>query len=126
MTTEIHLEDAATAMLSEWKAAGFNGVKFIACYMELSRLDDWISDYGDSEETRQKFEAHRRDYAIFVAHPNLSYEDSCDSPYVSVTVELGAFDSDLMKEIHRRLGDDVDIRYRAGCHEYEVIRKCPS
>lgn len=94
----IHVQREATAMVEEWKENGFKGAYFNECRMEPTSWDDWESD----GRTREEYEAFVQDYAIFVAdHP---------------------FSDELMQEIIRRLGDDVEIKHYPNCSEYECQR----
>lgn len=114
----IHVQNEATAMVKEWKKNGFNGVRFIECYMESTRWDDWEGD----GRSRSEYDAFVEGYAIFVAHPDLHSYYEPRNEYESVSVSWWDFQRDLLAEIKRRLGDDVEITFHEGCNEYECQR----
>lgn len=114
----IHIEDEASKLIAEWSAKGFNGVRFIECYMQLPLLDDFLGD----GKTKEEFEEWRSGYACFVAHPDLYDEVRDSSPYTKHEVDWYGCYGDMIAEIKRRLGDDVKVSHRPGCKEFEVMR----
>lgn len=114
----IHIQNAATQMIDEFKKSGFNGVRFDDCRMEPARLKDWLSD----GKTEDEFNAFVEGYACFILTP-ITYMPSGDTKYDVSYFDESKFEADLEAEMRRRFGDDVIINYSDGCHEYEIIRK---
>lgn len=115
-----HVEDECAKLVSEWKSKGFNGIRFVECYMQPSRWEDFEAD----ERTREEFDDWRSRYACFVAHPDL-YNDfgrRGGNPYAKSEIDWFGCYEDLKREIRKRCGDDVQINHRSGCKEFEVER----
>jgi hypothetical protein len=120
MGTMIHIHDETTKMLAKWRKEGFNGVRFFECYVEkVNSLEDFLSD-GLTKEDHEKF---IKDYVVFVAHPQEPLDFDIDNEYTRVRFNKRKFIRDLMKEMTRILGDDIDIVHHEGCQEFEISRK---
>lgn len=117
----IHLQNAATQMIEEFAKHGFNGVQFEDCRIEPARLDDWLSD-GKAPEDHDAFIAS---YATFILTPDMPMPSRMpgDTRYDRAYFDFDQFDADLLKEMRRRFGEDVTIRFHEGCGEYEIERK---
>lgn len=117
----IHVADTISKFIKELKDKGdFKGVRFVELYDETNRKHDL------DEQTKEEFDKSLEDYACFVAHPDLYWDDynSCDSnEYINTITDWGKFQSDFEQELRNRLGDDVIIEHRSPCNEYECIRK---
>lgn len=113
----IHLTNAATAMVDEWRRNGFNGVRFHKCEMETNPREE-------DEQSEQQYQDFIRDYAIFIADPDLEphWHDRLD-PYHSHTVHHDEFIDDLCDEIAKHCGTGVTISHQPHCHEFEVVRR---
>lgn len=116
----IHVEREAAKLIEEWKSKGFNGIRFIDCYMQPTSWEDFESD----GKTREEYEQWIQGYACFVAHPDI-YDDFGfrGNPYAKTGVDWGQCFSDMIAAIKQRLGDDIDVQHRSGCHEFECFRK---
>lgn len=114
----IHIQNAATQMITEFKANGFNGVRFEYCRMEAARLEDWLSD-GKTDDDYHAFIAG---YACFILLPDIEAPPRKTKYHVS-HFNSSYFQDDLEAEMKSRFGDDVLINCSPGCHEYEIIRK---
>ena len=116
----IHVANIVAEFLKEIKK-GFNKVKWLELYNETQ------TEPYEGEQTQEQFEEHMKNYAIFVAHADLYGEESLSSydeenDYRTTEISWGSFERDFTAELQKRLGDDVQIEYRSGCHEWECIR----
>lgn len=110
----IHLTNTITALVDEWNANGFNGVRFEQLYLEKSQREP-------SEETQKQYEKRLRDYAIFFVNPRLMTMLESSHEYETVDVDEYRFNDDMIKEVKRRCGRNVLVRF-AGDMEIEVQR----
>jgi hypothetical protein len=109
-------------LLEEWKSNGFNGVNFIEIYKEdVNSLEDFISD-GKSEKD---YLENEKNYAIFIAHPDLydDFDRDYGCKYKTVEIDWHSMFDDMEKEIKKRVGSDVTINHHPMCHEFEIIRE---
>ncbi|TWU67284.1 hypothetical protein V7x_28580 [Crateriforma conspicua] len=113
-----HIQNEATKMIEEWKAKGFNGVRFVECRMEPTAWEDWESD----GRSRQEYDEFVEGYAIFIAHPDLYSDYEPANRYELNSIDWDGFAKDLEAEMRRRLGDDIEIEHYPNCHEYEIQR----
>lgn len=116
----IHLMKKARKVCDLLDSKGLFGVHFDA--VELEFEDETYKEVAD-EMSRKEFNSRRRDYAIFVAQPDLSPCCDCDdSEYVEVVVHDDQFRRDFRKWLHQQFGDDVMINVTPECWEWEIIR----
>ena len=116
---QIHILDEATKMIGQWKQHGFKGVFFNECYIEkVNSLESWLMDGRTAEEHAE----YVKDYVVFIANPQEPLDFSNDNEYTSVRFNKRKFFSDLMREMKRILGDDIEIIHYEGCSEFEVFR----
>lgn len=118
----IHLTNKITSLLPELKAKGFNGVRFEHLELEPAELEDCLAD-GLSHRDWQK---RQRDYIAFIAQPRLGYNQymyETVGPYEEFVVDAAGFHRDFKSFLQTQLGPDVELRYSAGCFEWECYRK---
>jgi hypothetical protein len=115
-----HIHDETTKMLAKWKKEGFKGVRFFECYVEnVNTLEDWLSDGRTAEEHADFI----KDYVVFIAHPQEPLDFGEENRYTRVRFNKRKFIRDLMKEMTRVLGDDIEIIHHESCQEFEISRK---
>lgn len=111
----IHFRNTARQLLKTLKAKGFNGVRFLRLELEGSDKPE------PGEQTWDQLREQNRNYAIFVAQPDLDASALPDdkNEYLEVELHIGKFLDDFMKMLKNTF-PGAKIRYSAGCHEYEV------
>ena len=115
----IHLTNTLTSLIKKLKAEGFNGVRFEELYIEKQLLTDHLLDGGDEKSWKKR----QRDYVAFIAQPNFETDFvSFRNGYAEVQVNDRLFLEDFREFLQKELGSDVNIRYSAGCFEYECAQ----
>lgn len=117
-----HVTNVMIAMLDEFRAHGFRGVRFITAEMPKSH---W--DREPDEMTEAEHAVWLAKFANFVLQPDdlLPFGfDLVESEYVETTVNESQFMDDVVKEIKRRCGGDVRVSYNSAydfCVERENV-----
>jgi hypothetical protein len=109
-----HIQQEAIKMVQDWEDNGFEGVDFVQCHACPQSREE-------NEQTQEEFDKWVENYVVFIAQPDL-FVDEPANRFISHEADLFGFQEALNKEIKRRLGDDITIRYSEGCFEYEVER----
>jgi hypothetical protein len=117
----IHLTNKIRSLLHKLEKEGFNGVHFENIELEEQLLEDYIADGFTWEDWKKR----QRDYVAFIAQPRLGYNRymyETASPYEEFVVDATGFNRDFKAFLQKQLGPDVELRYSAGCFEWECYR----
>lgn len=121
----VNLTEKAREMCQSLAATGFGGIGFHKSMVEegFTLEDVWDEVSQTGELTPSQYVAWKENYVCFITEPDFPYDTSGDSPYVEFSVYESLFYRDPKQYIQRQLGDDVDVTFREGCHEFECVRK---
>ena len=111
----MHIEDTITAFVEKFKKQGhFNQVRFADLRMEAS-------EHYPDEQSKEEFEAHRHNYAIFVCEFE-SPELEDPNPYTHTEWDEHQLKRDFAESIMECFNEFSDVTVTIHKSEFEVIR----